>query len=121
MKDKFTSRYEISQKAKDAGCKLPHLTIYPETLLHEWTFTPEEEKKSEYLFILTNAIIQKWLREEHNLHISIYPIKSHWEKDVRDCNMSNDFHASPRQAYSEYNNYEEALEHGLLEALKLIL
>lgn len=114
MKDKFTSRYEISQKAKDAGCKLPHLTICPETLLHQWTFTPEEEKKSEYLFTLTNVIIQKWLREEHKLSIEVYYFKG-WDYDI--CFMETNTNTSGKV---DLGTYEEALEQGLLEALKLI-
>ena len=57
----------------------------------------------------TQSLLQKWLRETHNIFISI---------NVNYCYKiyNND------ELYEEsfyYNNYEEALEQGLQEALKL--
>ena len=86
---------------------------------HYTEFTVEEldnlslensNKQIEYYFI------QKWLREIHNIHIAVLPkilpsneikyycFKGKIKKDFKDL----------------YNTYEEALEVGLQEALKLI-
>lgn len=65
----------------------------------------------------TQSLLLKWLREVHNIHITIYS-KSHesWMYRVTFKGQSLD-----EGLYGEdFENYEEALEDGLLEALKLI-
>ena len=73
-------------------------------------------------YIPTQSLLQKWLREEHNLHISVdnnnYEIKNMWCYDI---------HKLPygllrlwKRGEKTYSSYEEALEKGLQEALKLI-
>ncbi len=67
----------------------------------------------------TQSLLQKWLREVHNLHISI----------VFDKNTANTYYCYMINSIKGYTNieskhaffsYEEALEAGLQEALKLI-
>ena len=64
----------------------------------------------------TQSLLQKWLREVHNIHITVTSISQEsWQyhiqkpKDKLGDNYNED-----------YENYEEALEDGLQEALKLI-
>ena len=64
----------------------------------------------------TQSLLQKWLREKHDIHITITSISQEsWQyhiqkpKDKLGDNYEEDF-----------ENYEEALEVGLQEALKLI-
>lgn len=64
----------------------------------------------------TQSLLQKWLREKHDIHITITSISQEsWQyhiqkpKDKLGDNYEEDF-----------ENYEEALEMGLQEALKLI-
>ena len=61
----------------------------------------------------TQSLLQKWLREEHSLFISVttYSIE---------CNRVNLIIDNDIKYASEYKTYEEALEKGLKEALKLI-
>lgn len=63
--------------------------------------------------------LQKWIRNNFNLHISIYPIGDHWEWDVRDCDLNNKVHisisSSDEGTYGK--KYEDALEFGLLSVL----
>ena len=66
----------------------------------------------------TQSLLQKWLREEHNIDVAILPWKDH-------CVDVNDKHTYRPMIYKvktfgEYATYEDALEVGLLEALKLI-
>jgi hypothetical protein len=67
----------------------------------------------------TQSLLQKWLREKHYIQIEInwdticYDVKI-WHPDMRDL-LTNLVHKSER-----YNTYEEALEIGLQEGLKLI-
>ena len=56
----------------------------------------------------TQSVAQKWLRETKNLHIEIsYMYENYW------IGLSD-------RPIIRYNTYEEALEAGLQEALKLI-
>ena len=78
--------------------------------------TDDNSDKDYYLLAPTQSLLQKWLREVHNLHISVNPkilpsneikyylFKGKIKKDFKDL----------------FNTYEEALEVGLQEALKLI-
>lgn len=65
----------------------------------------------------TQSLLQKWLREVHNLHITIYSqSQESWMFRVTKQGQS-----LVDGLYGEdYENYEEALEDGLQEALKLI-
>lgn len=73
----------------------------------------------------TQSLLQKWLREVHNIHIGgevrwnnfeneeiIYEF---WIKDMREVKVSKRIFTEPSCL-----SYEEALEKGLQEALKLI-
>ena len=58
--------------------------------------------------------LQRWLREEHKLSIEVYYFKG-WDYDI--CFMETNTNT---QGKVDLQTYEEALEQGLLEALKLI-
>lgn len=73
----------------------------------------------------TQSLLQKWLREVHNIIVETKVFDMGWLKkdkfayDYRIYNKSykdKDIYTS----INEYSTYEEALEKGLLEALKLI-
>lgn len=70
----------------------------------------------------TQSLLQKWLREVHDVQVFVIPV-SHFQGDIKltsysfwcpakDCSM--------KVSKDNYNTYEEALEEGLFEALKLI-
>lgn len=62
------------------------------------------------------SLLQKWLREKHNIHISI-----DYEQSNKWVFYLGKFPECETYAYQEnFNSYEEALEVGLQEALKLI-
>lgn len=71
----------------------------------------------------TQSLLQKWLREKHNIHIEVYCSKL--EKDPsRKWRCEIKYISSPfKRTTGHYyigRTYEEALEQGLIEALKLI-
>lgn len=76
-----------------------------------------------YLSIPTQSIAQKWLRETKNLHISILRDACGYGYDI--CKANNGTHIidgvfdGPNDG-GQWDTYEEALEAGLREALKLI-
>lgn len=68
------------------------------------------------LFAPTQSLLQKWLREVHNIHVWCIPhINSSMYYGVK-CWLSN----SNTVQIDAFKTYEEALEEGLQEALKLI-
>lgn len=78
-----------------------------------------EPDLSKHLFRPTQSLLQKWLREKHNIHVECchndqigYRV---WTKTFPD---KTSFVEKNENIF--FNAYEEALEQGLLEALKLI-
>jgi hypothetical protein len=79
----------------------------------------------------TQGLLQKWLREVHNIWINIYTNNldsnftknkpyDHWILSFRiETLIDNKFH-SKLMVDGFANSYEEALEQGLIESLKLI-
>lgn len=66
------------------------------------------------------SIAQKWLRETKNLHIEIsYMYGNYWIYDILTI-PNHDLVGLSDRPIVRYNIYEEALEAGLQEALKLI-
>jgi len=76
----------------------------------------------------TQGLLQKWLREIHNLNIfmSFKPNIKKWDYMVYDMNMNAieyiQFANGYRRIYPDrrFDTYEIALESGLVEALNLI-
>ncbi len=71
----------------------------------------------------SQSIAQKWLRETKNLHISIIRNACGYSYDI--CKADNGTHIAEgifkgANDGGEWDTYEEALEAGIQEALKLI-
>lgn len=70
----------------------------------------------------TQSLLQKWLREKHNIHIIVNPtITTNWTSAL--CNLGNEKIELKEGIIFDsldYSSYEGALEQGLYEALKLI-
>ena len=71
----------------------------------------------------TQSLLQKWLREVHKLHVNII-MYEYWYPEVEIINDRAESYPHPNYEYPngkvDYETYEEALEIGLQEALKLI-
>ena len=66
------------------------------------------------------SVAQKWLRETKNLHIEIsYMYENYWLYDILTI-PAHDLIGLSDRPIVRYNTYEEALEAGIQEALKLI-
>lgn len=72
----------------------------------------------------SQALLQKWLREIHNIHITmnISNIGNYYAQvyEFIPENKNNIFFFKSQNVFEKMNSYEEAMEVGLLEALKLI-
>lgn len=75
----------------------------------------------------TQSLLQKWLRETHNIHCSSWCNASGWAWEIKKTNgthisiMNIDGNVEGTNPDSGvFDTYEESLENGLFEALKLI-
>lgn len=80
----------------------------------------------------TQSLLQKWLREEHGIHIELYRHnpnnKLTWYASLYDLTEESHIYGFKASFYwtnvdgkaVRHESYEEALEKGLQEALKLI-
>lgn len=135
LKEKLIS-FETAVLAKEKGFRnacdwsvnkdneyifMPDL-LYPNN--SEFTYNPEEDPEviewedmmKTLVLAPTQSLLQKWLRKIYSIHITITSISQEsWQyhiqkpKDKLGDNYNEDF-----------EDYEEALEDGLLAALKLI-
>ena len=81
---------------------------------HDWRFV---ENVFNWFSRPTQAVLQKWLREEHRFHITIFSSSQEsWMFRITKPNQQLE-----EGLYSEdFESYEKALEEGLYEGLKLI-
>lgn len=80
------------------------------------------------IYAPTQALLQKWLREVHGIHIQVYVMEK-WkdgnsmtiwfEVNLKTTNYLNGL-SNVKCNMLQFDTYEEALEQGLFEALKLI-
>jgi hypothetical protein len=72
-----------------------------------------------YCLAPTQSLLQKWLREVHNTHITVDCKNTKYPEGMFSVDVGNNNETI--YYYFGYTCYEEALEIGLQEALKLIV
>lgn len=124
MKDTIV-RYKTAKLAKEKGFNWKAFSYYKSEMSLFNIFPDYEQDIDNWNDITsyincysapTQSLLQRWLREVHNIHITVTSISQEsWQyhiqkpKDKLGDNYNED-----------YENYEESLEDGLSEALKLI-
>jgi len=68
----------------------------------------------------TQSLVQKWLRDEHELEIDICTGYRGYAFEVMSKNHANGWLDMEASTDERYNTHEDALEGALIEALKLI-
>lgn len=128
MTDTLVS-FETAKLAKEKGFPITEKGFYIEGVFINRGFSKDFHKwyKDDSLIqsAPTQSLLQRWLREEHNIHIGgevrwnnfeneeiIYEF---WIKDMREVKPSKRIFTEPSCL-----SYEGALEKGLQEGLKLI-
>lgn len=127
--------FETAQLAKSKGFDLRGCAAYAENGVNSIRTNSDSYTKEKYpINIVTQALLQKWLREKHNVHITVAPngvgfisgpsridglcfgyrlkkgVGKEWiSSDLDEKNLNTSMHS-----------YEEALEVALQESLKLI-
>ena len=95
--------FETAKLAKEKGCNLENCTCggYPDCICYD--------KR------ISQSLLAKWLREQHNIHLIAY---KNINIDGYDwCFITTDGITN----INSYKTYEEAYEIGLYQALKCIL
>ena len=73
-----------------------------------------------YLSVPPQSVVQRWLRETKDLNIEIsYMYENYWIYDILTI-PNHDLVGLSDRPIIHYKSYEEALEAGIQEALKLI-
>ena len=137
MEDQIIS-YETAKLAKEKSFDIPTENVYVEDehgymYLDQRDWYLSDHWEDQYLVMdkvfpaPTQSLLQKWLREEHGVHISIEPdmlfgaddvIKVVYNCRVYSSQTSGWINSRKYKQYSE--SYHEALEWGLIEGLNLI-
>jgi len=124
--------WETAKLAKEKGFNIPcrgfiepkyndTLEFIDDTCLYVYDgFKPLKEHHEvldeNWYLAPTQSLLQKWLREVHNIFVGVIWLDT--LTDIHVYQISTVGNAT--RPYSKfYNSYEEALEEGLLEALKL--
>lgn len=118
--------FEVAKLAKEKGFPQLKQGIYytknKEHCLVGWGFRDETKESFAQFSAATQSLLQRWLREKHNIHIEIEPLVSgrylFYLKEFKD---KVDLFLEYENYNNKYLSYEEALEKGLQEGLKLII
>lgn len=114
--------FETAKLAKEKGFYIKSPWMY--CISRKIIFQTSQIKKKDRISSPTQSLLQKWLRETHNLHIEI-TIDLHDDLEtmcfrgfniIKMINYKN-IHFSNNKVFK---TYEKVLEKGLFEALKLI-
>lgn len=123
MKDQLIS-FETAKLAKEKGFDYKVLNHYKgEELINNgklYNFNSKEEQKLwniELISAPTQSLLQRWLREEHKLYI-LYNFRM--KIKVWYCTILSEEENKVVGNFKGLISYEEALEEGLKQALKLI-
>lgn len=121
---------ETAKLLKEKGFKEDVFTFYEvdcvegDMILSE-TYDESENfnEKNDCLSAPTQSLAQKWLRETKNIHICVYNCACGYGYEISKADngthITSSVYEGPNDG-GEWNTYEEALETGLQEALKLI-
>lgn len=128
MTEEFVT-LETAKLLKEKGFKEDVFTFYEvdcvegDMILSE-TYDESENfnEKNDCLSAPTQSLAQKWLRETKNIHICIYNCACGYGYEISKVNgthITSSVYEGPNDG-GKWDIYEEALEAGLQEALKLI-
>jgi hypothetical protein len=129
MTEEFVT-LETAKLLKEKGFKEDVFTFYEvdcvegDMILSE-TYDVSENfnEKNDCLSAPSQSLAQKWLRETKNIHICVYNCACGYGYEISKADNGTHITSSVYEGTNdggEWDTYEEALEAGLQEALKLI-
>ena len=127
--------YEVSQLAKEKGFNVQTFDWYDYTGNYHKGFIPHElhecPRYKEY-YAPTQSLLQRWLREVHNLHIDVGVWEdcdedadglccgtySYWSFNIQSCFTGDLIY---EEFEHRYDTYEQAVEDALKYTLKFLV
>lgn len=112
--------HKTAKLAKNVGFNLITdkiwVNYYTEEPLNKWKLIPFKEKTLSWLewAAPTQSLLQKWLRDVHNIIVFVVPYPSSYNCVIEYYNRESKY------STDHYDTYEEALEEGLYKALDLV-
>lgn len=113
--------FQTAQLLKEAGFNVPVRTQYSHRGNVWCSEKPNDynsDKTSPTLSRPTQQLAARWLREAHNILLILNPVLQGWIYDLYDL-KKHQYILCNEDAFTE--NYEEAYEAALQEALRLII
>ena len=120
--------FETAKLAKEKGFDIHCRFHYDEEMLN--VYENEDFPYNSWngsLFAPTQSLLQKWLREKHNIYCSAWCNASGWAWEIEKTSGTHisimDIDGNVKGVNLDsgmFNSYEEALEDGLLKALKIL-
>ena len=109
----------LKEKGFNEYCKN---VIDVDSILRETLYRTNDNLPKQCFSLPTQSIAQKWLRETKKLHITIYNSASGYTYDISKADMGTVLYCFPEGPNDggNWDTYEEALEAGIIKALKLI-
>jgi hypothetical protein len=119
MKETFIS-LETAKLAKEKGVMFSSGAYYS-TKENDMAMKYNSEDSHHYPCI-TQSLLQRWLREVHNIHINIRhrPHSQSFSFNITGKYQEGNDGELYNAIFNKYETYEQVLEVGLLESLKLI-
>lgn len=124
MKDQLIS-FEAAKLAKEIGFNIDQLMVYNKDTKDFWnqftlTSSPNLCRKNGYL-APTQSLLQKWLRDTHNIHIEISLSDSEFKYDSDLYIIGEEMRCLTKYTTIECESYEEALERAIKKTINLLL
>jgi hypothetical protein len=120
MEDQLIS-FETAKLAKERGFNTECVTFYNRGSNYKMQSDPMIRTGYDIIYEApTQSLLQKWLREKNHIYVAIQLYGNSYKQSYI-TQIITDLNPNTTQTlYSIYEYYEEALEIGLQEALKLI-
>jgi hypothetical protein len=128
--------YETAKLVKEKGfnwecyAKWDYMGAFISNRLKDFVVAPNNSVTAKVLFTIddcrndylapTQSLLQRWLREEHNIIIVALPYTVSVKISMHSYIWMIYKISASTKKYQPFSTYEEALEQGLLKALKLI-
>ena len=115
--------FDTAKLLKEVGFEANLKTMYVEEEKDEWAFWDAGSKRSDYNYFddtiacPTQALAARWLRDVFGIFIMLSPMLDGWLFDLFDL-KKHQYILTNKDANT--NSYEQALEAGLQEAIKLV-
>ena len=129
MKDEII-KFETAKLAKENGyLKINGWMGFVDKFYHPRTKTllsmgrTGKTPFNDLIYAPTQSLLQRWLREKHDIFVTVsipYSEFGKYSSEVWENNLEDGVKILAIDGMTVFTSYEESLEEGLLEALKLI-